>query len=229
MKNSIKIVLGIAGFAFLLAAAVLAYNALSDRVNPDNDFGLTPDPGVSLGDLPGDSPGDVPSDPPSVSPGDLSSDSPSADDVPSDSPGETETREKASDFSMTDKNGNSVRLSDMAGKAIVLNFWASWCPPCRSEMPDFETAYRELGEEVQFMMVNLTDGQRETREYGENYVNGEGFTFPVFFDEEGEGASAYGIRAIPTTYFIDKDGYITTMAQGALNEQTLRQRIDMIK
>ena len=139
--------------------------------------------------------------------------------------------QQAPDFSMTDADGNSIKLSELIanGKPIVLNFWASWCPPCKAEMPDFEKVYQELGAEVRFMMVNLTDGMQETKEKAETYISGEGYTFPVFFDTKKEGASAYGIRSIPTTFFIDKDGYIVTGVQGSIDESTLLQGIEMIR
>jgi thiol-disulfide isomerase/thioredoxin len=79
---------------------------------------------------------------------------------------------KAPDFSMTDKDGNTVTLSGLIanGKPVVLNFWASWCPPCKVEMPEFDRVYQEFGGEVQFVMLNLADGQRETIEKGGQYV-----------------------------------------------------------
>jgi thiol-disulfide isomerase/thioredoxin len=134
-------------------------------------------------------------------------------------------KQKAPDFTMTDINGNSVLLSSLIanGKPIVINFWASWCPPCKVEMPDFDKLYKETGNEVQFVMLDLTDGQRETAEKGARYVQDQGFSFPVYFDTKQEAAYTYGIRSIPTTLFIDKDGYIVTGAQGAINEATLRR------
>ncbi len=136
---------------------------------------------------------------------------------------------KAPDFTMTDADGNTVRLSDLTGKPIVLNFWASWCPPCKREMPEFDKVYGEVKDEVQFVMVDLTDGQRETAEKGAQYVAEQGFSFPVYFDTGQEGAIAYGVMSIPTTLFIDKDGYVVTGAQGAIDEQTLRQGISLIE
>ena len=136
---------------------------------------------------------------------------------------------KAPDFSVIDVAGNSVKLSDMEGKPVVINFWASWCPPCRIEMPDFDRVYKDTGAEVKFMMVSLVDGQRETVETASRFINDGGFSFPVYFDTAREAAIAYGIRSIPTTFFIDKGGYIITGIQGMINEETLRRGIDLIR
>lgn len=134
---------------------------------------------------------------------------------------------RATDFAVYDADGNLVNLSDYFGKPIVLNFWASWCPPCKSEMPEFETVYKELGETVQFMMVDLVDGSRETTELGAAHIEEQGYTFPVFYDSDQDAAKKYGITSIPTTVFINADGYIVTSARGAITELTLRQGIGM--
>ena len=135
---------------------------------------------------------------------------------------------KAPDFTVEDANGEQVKLSDMLGKPVVLNFWASWCPPCKSEMPEFDKVYNDLGDKVQFMMVNMTDGQRETVATGSKYVSNHDFSFPVYFDTAQEAAYAYGIQSIPTTVFIDEDGYIVAAAQGAIDEKTLRNGVSRI-
>lgn len=144
---------------------------------------------------------------------------------------QNEEKEKieAPDFTVLDIDGNPVKLSDLFGKPIVLNFWASWCSPCKSEMPEFNEVYKDLGEDITFVMVNLVDGQRETKETGTQYITEQGFSFPVYFDTEQEAANAYGIRSIPTTVFIDKDGYIVTGAQGTIDAETLKKGIDLIK
>ena len=143
----------------------------------------------------------------------------------------SEDKQAAPDFAMSDWDGNDIKLSDIIanGKPIVLNFWASWCPPCKSEMPEFEKVFLELGDDVQFIMLDLTDGQRETVKDGVKYIEEQGFSFPVFFDTNQEGANTYGIRSIPTSLFIDKDGYLVAGAEGAINEEILRKAIDMIK
>ncbi len=135
---------------------------------------------------------------------------------------------KAPDFTAYDKNGNQVRLSDYFGKPIVLNFWASWCGPCQMEMPDFQEKYLELGEEIQFLMINMTDGSRETLATATSFLAQKGYTFPVLFDHESDAAMAYGAYSLPTTYFIDAEGHAIARATGAIDAQTLQQGIDMI-
>lgn len=148
---------------------------------------------------------------------------------------ETDTNESSSnttyparDFAMQDINGNEVKLSEQFGKPIVVNFWASWCPPCKDEMPDFEKVYQEMGEQVTFMMVDLVDGTRETLETGSAYIASAGYTFPVYFDVNQEATYAYAITSIPTTLFINAEGEIVANAVGAIDEETLRKGIALI-
>lgn len=142
---------------------------------------------------------------------------------------DTDEAAKAIDFTVQDKDGNSVALYSKMGKPIVINFWASWCSPCKAELPDFQLAYEEYGQEVEFMMVNLTDGRSETVEGASGFINAQGYTFPVYYDVNQEGAMAYYVASIPTTYFIDAEGNIVAYAQGMLDYETLKQGIDMIK
>ena len=135
----------------------------------------------------------------------------------------------APDFQVYDLDGNPVKLSQFLGKPIVLNFWASWCGPCQMEMPDFNEAYLELGDEVQFLMINCTDGSRETVESADAFIQSKDYSFPVYFDREGAAAYAYSAYALPTTYFIDANGIVVTKSVGAISAKTLRLGIDMIQ
>lgn len=134
----------------------------------------------------------------------------------------------APDMIVYDRDGKEVHLSDYIGKPIVLNFWASWCGPCQMEMPDFNEKYQELGEEVQFLMINMTDGSRETVEKASAFIEEQGYGFPVFYDTEFEAANTYGASSLPTTFFIDAQGKVTAQAKGAIDSDTLQRGIDMI-
>lgn len=134
----------------------------------------------------------------------------------------------APDFIVLDREGEEVSLSDFIGKPVILNFWASWCGPCKSEMPEFEAAYQKYREEIQFMMVNLTDGSRETVETAAEYIAGEGYTFPVFFDTESDAAITYGATSIPVTYFVDAEGHLVAYGSGALSGEILQSGMEMI-
>lgn len=150
-------------------------------------------------------------------------------EVQGESSSQTAEKTKAPDFTVLDSDGNQVKLSELFGKPLVLNFWASWCPPCKAEMPDFNAVYEEMGEDVTFVMVNMVDGQRETMEKGKKHITDKAFTFPVYYDTTQEAAYTYGVSSIPSSYFIDKDGYIITGVQGAIDEKTLRKGIEMIQ
>ena len=137
--------------------------------------------------------------------------------------------EPAPDFTVYDKNNKEVNLSDFRGKPPIVNFWASWCGPCKMEMPDFEEKNRALGDKINFLMVNMTDGSRETVKIASDFIKKEGYTFPVYYDIKSNAAIAYSVYSLPTTYFIDADGYVVAQSTGAIDGETLQKGIDMIK
>ena len=130
----------------------------------------------------------------------------------------------APDFTVLDWDGNEVKLSDYFGKPVVLNFWAHWCGPCESEMPEFNGVYEELGGEVTFLMTHVGSEVEE----GKAKVTENGYTFPVLFDNESAAANFYGIGAYPTTIFINAEGHIKAYYIGAMDRDLLQRGIDMI-
>ena len=136
----------------------------------------------------------------------------------------------APDFTVWDKDGKEVHLLELLdGKPGVLNFWTSKCPPCKEEMPEFQEVYEEMGEEIQFIMLDGVGCMGETEESGKAYVEEQGFTFPVYYDLEMDAVMTYGIQAFPTTFFIDKDGNLAAGRTGILTKELLQQGIELIK
>jgi len=135
-------------------------------------------------------------------------------------------RIEAPDFTVLDADGEEVKLSDSFGKPIILNFWATWCGPCRSELPHFDKAAAEFGDEIDFLMINLTDGAQETVEGVTEFLNENGYTFPTYYDTELMAAAIYGASSIPLTVFIDTEGRLIGGYIGAMTEEMLYQCID---
>ena len=135
---------------------------------------------------------------------------------------------KLPDFSVLDANGNTVKLSQLAGKPIVLNFWATWCPPCKAEMPDLQKAYEAYGEEICFVMINLTDGYYDTVDSAKQFLADNGYTFPVYFDTQNSAATAYQVSAIPTTYFISAEGEIVSQKVGMLTDAEINAAMKLL-
>ena len=138
-----------------------------------------------------------------------------------DSAGAEPPANPAADFTVYNASGAAVKLSDMRGKPVIINFWATWCPPCRTELPYFNEAFGLYGEDVVFLMVDLTDGYQETQSGAEAFVADNGYTFPVYFDIAGEAASAYQLYSIPQTVGVDAQGGVVFSRIGGLSEDTV--------
>ncbi|KON87580.1 thiol:disulfide interchange protein [Sporosarcina globispora] len=131
----------------------------------------------------------------------------------------------APDFELTDMEGDTVKLSDYRGKAVLLNFWASWCPPCRAEMPHMEKLFNKYKDEnFDILAVNLTNTEKNSGD-AEKFVKELGLTFSIPMDVKGAVGADYNIMAYPTSYFIDSDGVIREKVLGALNEEYMEKEI----
>ena len=134
----------------------------------------------------------------------------------------------APDFEVLDNDGNTVRLSDFRGKPVVLNFWATWCPPCKAELPDFDRSAATYGDEVTFLMVNLTDGGRDTVSGVREFVAANGYTFPVYFDTRYSATNAYRVSSTPPTSFLNAEGEIVSSKVGMVSASELEKGIQSL-
>jgi len=201
MKNKKMLGIGVILFAVLIVGASILYNAMKDKVE-DNSFQMEGENNTG-----------------------------NTNDTDANGADTNTDNEKvvAPDFTMTDKDGNEVKFSNFAGKPIVLNFWASWCGPCQMEMPDFEEMYKQYGEEVQFVMVNMTDGSQETVDSATQFITEKGYTFPVYYDTKMEGAYYYSVYSLPMTYFIDADGNVAASSRGMISGENLQKGIEAVR
>lgn len=133
------------------------------------------------------------------------------------------------DFTVYNKDGEAVKLSDYIGKKpVVVNFWASWCPPCKAEMPFFQDAVDQYGDDVEILMINLTDGMREKIEDADQYIEAEGYRMKVLYDTEMDAAATYRVQGIPRSLFVDIDGQLQYDHVGMITQELLNENIDQI-
>lgn len=146
-----------------------------------------------------------------------------------------ETKTKAFDFTLKDQYGNEHTLSDYKGKVVFLNFWATWCPPCREEMPDIEELYKEFNlnqDDVVFLGVanpsspEYPNNADESKEEVIAFLEENNYTFPTVFDETGQVLSDYFITAFPTTFLIDKEGNFYGYATGMMTKSQMQSAIE---
>ncbi len=128
----------------------------------------------------------------------------------------------APNFTLTTTDGQTVSLTDFKGKPVLLNFWATWCPPCRAETPDLQATHREIGDKLTIIGVNMTsqDGGDVTA-----FMREFGVTYPVVLDSNGDAARAYNILGLPTSVFIDRNGIISEVFTGAVNKAYVESKV----
>ncbi|MFJ7638278.1 TlpA disulfide reductase family protein [Peribacillus sp. NPDC097206] len=134
---------------------------------------------------------------------------------------------KAPDFTLETLNGKQVNLSDYKGKKVMLNFWATWCPPCKKEMPDMEKYSKQAGEDVVILAVNI-DPENDVQAF----IDDNGITFTIPLDSQSAKQPVndqYKVMAIPTTYFIDSEGIIRNKMVKAMQFNEMEQNINSMK
>ena len=143
---------------------------------------------------------------------------------------ETSKKIKSIDFKLKDQYKNVHTLSEYEGKTVFLNFWATWCPPCKAEMPHIEDIYKEYGlnkEDVVILGVASPNlGKEGSEEHIKEFLKEQGYTFPVVMDYNGEFVYKYGISAFPSTFIIDKEGYVTQYVPGGMDKDTMKYLIE---
>jgi len=150
----------------------------------------------------------------------------------------TEEGRLAPNFLLETLDGKEMRLNDLRGQAVVINFWATWCRPCRKEIPELVAAYNSYRERgLVILGVNLQEGKGIVRPFAEDF----GMNFPILIDRDGEVGDEYRILGLPTTYFVDRGGVVRSVftgpfiergqgsnVQGAIEENELQKRIEQI-
>ncbi len=155
---------------------------------------------------------------------------PQSDSQTTHDPGPTQPPTQLADAVLIDADGFKVYLRDLIGKPIIINFWATWCGYCVEEMPAFEELYRQKGEEIHILMIDLADGKQETKTMALNYVEENQFTFPVYFSSWESAEQAFGsFRGIPRSYFINSAGEIVWVQDGAITKGQLFARASVLE
>ncbi|RIW32066.1 thiol-disulfide oxidoreductase ResA [Bacillus salacetis] len=131
----------------------------------------------------------------------------------------------APDFALSTLNGDDFQLSDHEGKAVLVNFWGSWCGPCKKEMPAIQDAYEHYKDEnFEVVTINIRESEFTVNKFFEN----NGLSIPVVMDKDGEVYDRYGIHNLPASFFITQDGTVKRMVQGEMNRQDIDQWIEEV-
>lgn len=130
----------------------------------------------------------------------------------------------APDFTLTSTQGQTIHLKELQGQPIVLNFWATWCPPCRAEMPELEASSQQFQGVVTFLGIDQGEEAKTVTQFGQEF----GISYPLLIDSNSQVNDLYGIRALPTTIFVDADGVVQEVYSGILNRAILQSKLEQL-
>jgi peroxiredoxin len=131
----------------------------------------------------------------------------------------------APDFTLQNADGNAVRLSELKGKPVLINFWATWCTPCREEMPAMQEVYDQYRDQgLVILAIDMEEDLRTVR----RWIEQGGFTFTFLLDSEGEQVKRYNVTAAPTSYFVDRGGVIKDLKLGALSRTEMQAKVQQL-
>ena len=126
--------------------------------------------------------------------------------------------DRALDFTLPDVDGNEIALSSLAGQPVIINFWATWCPPCRLEMPELQEAFEAYQDQgLVILVVNQQEQEEDVRAFFEEMS----FTYTPLMDKDGEVGRAYGVVGLPSTFFVDKNGAISAVHRGIISREQI--------
>lgn len=135
---------------------------------------------------------------------------------------------KAPDFELMTLDGEKMSLSDLNGKKVIVNFWATWCPPCRAEMPDMQKIQDDYQEEVVIAAVNLTSSEKSVNTV-RKFIKELDLSFPVLLDEKGKINKKYEVMSYPTSYIVDENGLIESKFPGAMSYERMEELLGLKK
>jgi len=226
MKNQWKWVAFLAALALLLGGAYVLYETLGDSYLPGGDIAFP-----------------IESESESESESRTSASESESESESRTSASESETAEEteketegnphaiaAPKITFYTYSGTPCTLDDFVGKPVILNFWASWCPPCKAEMPELEEAFRIYGDRVHFIMLNANGGS-DAKRTGHAFISEAGYTFPVYYDSDETAYNAFAAYAsgyLPATFFIDAKGNLAGRFIGQMSYETIEQGLALI-
>ena len=135
---------------------------------------------------------------------------------------------KAKNFTVYDEQEDKINLETLKGKPTIINVWTTWCVYCKEEMPYFDELYEKYKDQLQFLMVNVLDGNSETIENGKKFIGSNGYHFPYYYDKNFDLVYAYNLSGYPNTIFIDQEGNLIKVHYGLITKEELVEQVSKL-